>query len=146
METNKSLIERSKGTKKIYVPKQINVPFSIKITLYKSSLSNLPLDLKNGGLNNYKKGTYKRNMRVCAFIQLWPLPNVRLFNRHFINGFFSAKFSDLQSIAMLLTRDSTIETVSFTCFDNGSKNKLVEKIYNFDQIQLILEHYHISRR
>ena len=47
--------------------KQINVPFSIKRTLFKffkSSLLNVPCDLKNGGLNNYKQGTYNREQRV----------------------------------------------------------------------------------
>ena len=53
--------------RKICGPKNINVPFSIKRTLFKtfkSALLNVPLNLKNWGLNNYKKGTYNRNMRV----------------------------------------------------------------------------------
>ena len=43
---------------------QINVPFSIKSTLSKMSVWNVPFNLKNRGLNIYKKGTYNRNMRV----------------------------------------------------------------------------------
>ena len=46
---------------------QINVPFSIKRTLFqifKKSLLNVPFDLKKEGLNIYKKGTYNREQRV----------------------------------------------------------------------------------
>ena len=53
--------------RKIRGPGNINVPFSIKHTLFKtfkSALLNVPLNLKNWGLNNYKKGTHNRNMRV----------------------------------------------------------------------------------
>ena len=48
---------------------QINVPFSIKRTLFqifKKSLLNVPFNLKKEGLNIYKKGTYNREQRVCT--------------------------------------------------------------------------------
>ena len=32
------------------------------------SLLNVPLNLKIEALNNYKKGTYNRNMRVSTFV------------------------------------------------------------------------------
>ena len=56
---------------------QINVPFSIKRTLFqifKKSLLNVPFNLENEGLNIYKKGTYNREQRVrtaaaSAFIE-----------------------------------------------------------------------------
>ena len=46
---------------------QINVPFSIKRTLFqifKKSLLNVPFNLEKEGLNIYKKGTYNREQRV----------------------------------------------------------------------------------
>ena len=46
---------------------QINVPFSIKRTLFqifKKSLLNVPFNLEKEGLNIYEKGTYNREQRV----------------------------------------------------------------------------------
>ena len=48
---------------------QINVPFSIKRTLFqifKKSLLNVPFNLEKEGLNIYKKGTYNREQRVVC--------------------------------------------------------------------------------
>ena len=50
---------------------QINVPFSIKRTLFqifKKSLLNVPFNLEKEGLNIYKKGTYNREQRVHTCI------------------------------------------------------------------------------
>ena len=61
------LLLRLQGTIENFDSRQINVPFSIKRTLFKffkSSLLNVPCDLKNGGLNIYKQGTYNREQRV----------------------------------------------------------------------------------
>ena len=44
--------------------------FSIKRTVlkkFKSSLSNVPYNLKTGGLNIYKTSTYNRELRVIQF-------------------------------------------------------------------------------
>ena len=49
--------------------KTLNVLFSIKRTvlkIFKSSLLNVPYDLKIGGLNIYKTGTYNREHRVLS--------------------------------------------------------------------------------
>ena len=45
-------------------PFLLNAPFS----KLKSFLLNVPLNLKNGGLNNYKKGAYNRNVRVHKYL------------------------------------------------------------------------------